>query len=57
MPTRSAPAENAKKVWTRPVVQKLSATEALVRIMQSNQPAARKIEQIELLALAFPSAP
>jgi hypothetical protein len=57
MPTRSVPAASAKRAWTRPAVQKLSPADALIKIMQSKQPMARKIEQIELLALAFPTAP
>jgi hypothetical protein len=56
MATKTAPEPSAKKAWTRPVVQKLSTTEALVKIMRAKQPPARAIEQIDQLARSLPTS-
>ena len=53
---RSTSTSTSKRAWTKPVVRKLSATEALVKLMQADQPAGRTIEQIELLSRSLPGA-
>jgi hypothetical protein len=53
---RIAPTSTSKRTWTKPVVRKLSPAEALVKLMQADQPAGRTVEQIDLLSRSLPGA-
>ena len=54
--TSTSTTSTSKRAWTKPVVRKLSPTEALVKLMQADQPAGRTIEQIESLSRSLPGA-
>jgi len=54
--SRIEPAKQLKRAWTKPVVEELSMTDALLKLMRAERVPAPMLDQIARLARAAPNA-
>ena len=54
--SRIDPAKQLKRTWTKPAVEKLSMTDALLRLMKAQRVPGPKLDQIPRLSRGAPNA-